>query len=146
MSVTIESLLAKKGQFVSFKTERSMKVRKGQTPIVKISEFVARVGVTYDNMKSVKEKRSDGTLPEDNQGLPWGTWVNFPYLIEHKNALYLRCSATQNKEQHGKVQFYRDGVEISRDEAKSACLASEFASKSDGDVFNIKVDSIIDAH
>ena len=146
MSVSIESLLAKKGQYVTFKTERTMKVRKGQSPITKISEFVARVGVTYDNMKAVKQKRSDGTLPEENQGLPWGKWVTFPYVIEHKDALYLRCSATQNKEQTGKVHYFRNGEEISRDEAQSACLASEFAPKSDGDVFNIKVDSIIDAH
>lgn len=145
MSVSIESLLAKKGQFVSFKTERTMKTKKGQAPITKVSEFVARVGVIYDNMKSVQEKRDDGTLPEKNQGLPWGTWLDFPYLIQHKDALYLRCSVTKNKEQHGKVHYFRNGEEISMDEAKTACLASEFYPKDDGDVFNIKVDSIIEA-
>lgn len=145
MSVSLDSLLSKKGQFVSFKTERTMKTKKGQEPITKISEFVARVGVAYDNMKSVQTKREDGTLPEENQGLPWGKWVNFPYVIEHKDALYLRCSATKNKDQSGKVHYFRNGVEISRDEAKSACLASEFTTKDDADIFNIKVDSIIEA-
>lgn len=144
MTVSIESLLSKKGQFVSFKTERAMKTKKGQAPITKVSQFVARVGVIYDNMKAVKGKRADGTLPEENQGLPWGTWLQFPYLITHKDALYLRCSDTKNSGQKGKVHYYRDGVEISIDDAKKSCLASEFYEKDD-DVFNIKVDSIVEA-
>lgn len=141
----INELLNKKGQFVSFKTERNLKVKKNQTPIVKVSEFIARIGVDYDNMQSVKTKRENGELPEENQGLAWGEWVKFPYLIAHKDQFYLRCSTTKNSHQKGKVKYYRNGVEISKEEAKAASLASEFYDKEDQDVFNIKVSSIIEA-
>lgn len=140
----ITELLSKKGQFVSFTTERQLKVKKNQTPITKISNFIARIGVDYDKMQSVKDKRESGDLPEENQGLSWGEWVKFPYLITHKNEFYLRCSTTKNSNQKGKVKYLRDGVEISKEEAKAASLASEFYDKGDQDVFNIKVSSIVE--
>ncbi len=141
----ITELLNKKGQFVSFTTERQLKVKKNQPPITKISSFIARIGVDYDHMQSVKLKRENGELPEENQGLSWGSWVKFPYLIAHKNEFYLRCSTTKNSNQKGKVKYIRNGVEISREEAKAASLASEFYDKDDQDVFNIKVSSIVEA-
>jgi hypothetical protein len=141
---TITELLNKKGQFVSFKTQKNLKVRKGQTPILKISEFVARIGVEYDNIKRVQEKRESGELPEENQGLPWGQWVKYPYLISHKDEFYIRCSKTNNGKQPPKVKYIRDGVEITRYDAMQAALASEFSDKADIDVFNIKVSSILE--
>ena len=142
--MNIDDILNKKGQFVSFITEKQMKVKKGQEPIIKHSEFVGRIGVEYDNMNSVKEKRDSGELPEENQGLPWGKWVNYPYTIEHNGNLYIRVSTTKNKSQKGKIKFYRNGIEISVEEAKQACLASEFPkNKSDLDIFNLNVDNII---
>lgn len=146
MTISIDSLLNKKGQYVTFKTERPMKVRKGQESITKVSEFVARIGVVYDNMKSVIQKREDGSLPEENQGLPWGKWVKFPYLIEHKDTMYIRCSATKNSMQSGKVVYYRNGEEINVDEVKKSCLASEFSKSEPSDIFNVKVDSILEVH
>lgn len=141
---TVTYLLTKKGQFVSFNTVRDMKVRKGVDPIRKESEFVARIGVAYDNIKNVQEKREDGRLPEENQGLPWGTWAHFPYVIEHKSEYYVRCSVAKGTV--GKAHFFQNGVEISREEAKAACLASEFKEKTgDEDIFNIKASSIISA-
>lgn len=145
MSINIDKILEKKGQFVHFKTQREMKTKKGVSPITKVSNFVARVGVSYDNMKNVKHKRESGELPQKNQGLPWGEWVDYPYLIEHKDSLYVRCSTTNNKEQKGTVKYFQNGSEVSYDEVKQSCLASEFKEKSD-DVFNIKVDSILEIY
>jgi hypothetical protein len=141
---TITELLNKKGQFVSLGTKRPLKVKKGQTPIEKVSQFVARIGVEYDNMQSVKDKRESGELPEENAGLPWGEWVKYPYLISHKNEFYIRCSTTKNGSQKAKTHYYREGLEISIDDAKSAALASEFREKDNLDVFTIKVSSIIE--
>jgi hypothetical protein len=144
-SQNVNYLLAKKGQIVSFHTVRDMKVRKGQDPIQKESWFLARVGVAYDNIQNVKDKREDGRLPEENAGLPWGQWLEFPYVIGHKGEEYVRCSTLKNSKVKGRVVYTRHGVEISRDEAVRACLASEFKERNDdSDVFNIKASSILE--
>lgn len=137
----LDTLTSRKGQIVTINTTRRMKVRKGQDPINKSSEFQCRVGVTYDNIQAVKDKRADGTLPKENQGLPWGEWVDFPYFIAHKGEYYVRCTVLRNAFRKA-PSFTRGGIEISKEEAQIACLASEFSGGDDNDVFNIKVSSI----
>lgn len=138
----LKLLMSRKGQIVTLVTERPMKVRKNQLPITKRSEFQCRVGVNYDNIKNVKEKREIGELPAENAGLPWGEWVEFPYVIGHKGELYVRCTALNN-------DFYREpvytqqGEAISRETAQTQCLASEFSNRSDNEVFNIKLSSLL---
>jgi hypothetical protein len=142
-SAHVDKLLTKRGQIVTLTTRRNMKVRKGQEPIIKESLFQCRVGVNYDNINAVKERREDGRLPEVNQGLPWGTWVEFPYVIEHKGEYYVRCTVVRNNHP-GYVKFYRGTEEITREQARVACLASEFNERSDDDiVFNIRAGSIV---
>jgi hypothetical protein len=141
--LTVEQLLGKTGQIVTIKTQRTMKVRKGRAPIDKESTFQARCGVAYDNIKAVKEKREDGRLPEENQGLPWGTWKKFPYIIEHKGEEYFRFSTIKTAFVP-KVRYLRDGQEINAETAREDCLASEFSPKDELDVFNIKISSILE--
>lgn len=142
---TVDQLLAKKGQIVSFHTMRQMKVRKNHAPIQKESWFLARVGVVYDHIQEVIEKREDGRLPEENQGLPWGTWAYFPYVIEHKGEYYVRCTTLKNQNNRGRVKYIQNGIEITREQAQEACLASEFKEQDLADIFNIRASSIIDA-
>jgi hypothetical protein len=131
-----------KGQFASLRTVRPIKVRKGKAEILKDSTFTCRVGVNYDNIAAVKEGREDGTLPSENAGLPWGEWLVFPYVIAHKGCHYFRCTTVHNEHAIPKVRFLRNGVEISKDEAKADALASEFYDKDDTEVFTVKVESI----
>lgn len=135
-------LLSRKGQICTFTTTRDLKVRKGQDPIKKTSTFQARVGVNYDNIQAVKEKRANGELPAENQGLPWGTWAAFPYVIEHKDEFYFRCTTIRNNF-IPKTEYTRNGQVISKEEAQAAALASEFREGEPSDVFNIKVSSIL---
>lgn len=138
-------LLTYKGQIVTIKTRRPMKVRKGRDPIEKESVFQCRIGVTYDNIANVKTKRSTGELPLVNHGLPWGQWVFFPYLLEYKDQYYFRCTMLRNSKSVHTTRYIRGGSDISRNEAMIDCLASEFpAVAPDADVFNIKVDSILE--
>jgi hypothetical protein len=141
-SMNINDIMTRKGTIVTVTSQKEVKVKKGNAPITKLSVFQARLGVTYDNMKSVQEKREDGRLPEQNQGLPWGTWKDFPYIIEHNGKEYVRFSKV-NSSVPAKTVFFRDGQEIPVDEVKRVALASEF-SKSDLDCFNILADNIID--
>ena len=138
----LNKLLERKGQIATFTTERPLKVRKNEPAITKTSTFQARVGVDYDNIQAVQDKRASGELPEENAGLPWGTWAVFPYIIEHKGESYFRCTRIRNNF-IPKTVYTRDGVVISKEEAKAAALASEFKEDSDNEVFNIKVSSIL---
>lgn len=140
----LTKLLNRKGQIATIKTIRPMKMRKGHDPVFKESEFQCRIGVNYDNIGVVKEGRANGDLPAENSGLPWGTWLHFPYVIEHNDQYYIRCTSVDNN-------FYREpiykqnGVVISDEDARIACLKSEFSKESNGSiVFNIKVDNIVD--
>lgn len=136
----------KKGQFATVSTVRECKVRKGKATIEKHSTFTIRVGVNYDNQAAVVEKRADGELPSENAGLPWGEWVDgyFPYLIEHKGTYYVRLTPVYGNEANKQTaKYFRDGVEITRDEAKADCLASEFpATPSENHAMTVKFDSI----
>lgn len=145
LPVGLVKLLALKGQFASLCTERPLKVKKGKIEIMKRSTFVCRVGVNYDNIATVKEDRANGDLPAENAGLPWGSWVPglFPYVIAHKGCHYFRCTSVKNDSSIPKVSYTRNGVEISKDEAKADALASEFYEK-DSEVFTVKVESILE--
>ncbi|CAB4222608.1 hypothetical protein UFOVP1655_150 [uncultured Caudovirales phage] len=137
----IENIIMKNGQIATITTKRAMKVKKGQPMVEKESTFQCRLGINYDNLSSVIVKRESGELPEENQGLRYGKWFKFPFLIEFKDELQLRCNSF--KSSVPKETIYRvNGVEIDADEAKSYCLASEFRNTI-GDVFNIKLSSIV---
>lgn len=140
----IRKLFDLKGQICTLRTMKDCKVRKGETPIVKDSVFQCRIGITYDNIAAVQEKRELGILPAENAGLPWGRWIIFNYLIEHKDEYYFRCTMLHNVHSVHERRFLRNGIEISVDEAKAACLASEFKDMSDNDVFCIKVNNIME--
>lgn len=141
MQELLEKILSRKGQIITITTQRDMKVRKNHEPIQKISTFQARVGVSYDNIASVKEKRESGELPKENKGLPWGEWEVYPYIIAHKGERYIRCTAIDSFA--GSVKYYRNGVELDESIVREECLSSEFGDKS-GDVFNVKLSSILD--
>lgn len=143
VSTMLDTLLARKGQIATITTERAVKVRKNELPITKTSTFQCRVGVDYENIKTIKEGRANGTMPMESAGLPWGTWAEFPYVIEHKGTYYFRCTRIRNN-YIPKTMYTRNGNPISKEVAQQAALASEFKSGDDNEVFNIKVDSILD--
>jgi hypothetical protein len=139
----LDTLLSRKEQIVTVKTERLMKTRKGEDAIVKRSEFQCLVGVVYDTIPEVVAKRESGELPAENQGLPWGEWAEFPYVIHHKGEYYVRCTRAHTDFPRT-AEFIRNGETITREDAKSACLSSEFREGDDSVIFNIKVSSIRD--
>ena len=142
MQAMLDLLLSRKGQIVTMLTERDCKVRKNKDPIRKRSEFQCRVGVNYDNIQSVKEGRADGTKPAENAGLPWGEWALFPYVIHHKGEYYFRCTTLNNAFRKAPV-YTQNGQVITKEQAQIDCLASEFSDAEQGEVFNIKVSSLL---
>lgn len=106
----------RKGQFVKLNWRRS--VRTAATfkhhSIQKETTVVCRTGIEYDNMKSTQEKRATGELPPVNQGLQWGTWKEYPFVIEHNGQDYARIYAAVNSKPERR--YYKDGEEINRKE------------------------------
>ena len=140
----LELLMSRKGQIVTVKTQRPVKMKKGQPAVMKASEFQCRVGVNYDNIQVVKEGRANGELPAENQGLPWGEWIEFPYTIGHKGETYVRCTLLNNGFRRAPVFTLADGTVVDKDVVKAGALASEFREGDDSVVFNIKVSSLVE--
>jgi hypothetical protein len=142
----IDRLLSLKGQIVTMETRKSLKTRKGLASLVeKQSVFQARVGVSYDNISRVIEGRENGTLPGQNAGLPWGVWVIYPYVIEHKGKLYFRFSGVKNSFVP-KASFFVDGKEAKKEEVCPLVLASEVQEKESPEVFNFALENLLAIH
>ena len=112
-------------------------VRKSVTAVV-------RSGITYDNVGDVIAGREDGTLPEENAGLPWGEWVTFPLHIAHKGADYVRLYPAKG----GKVTatYTVDGREASRDEVLSMMTPGARAKAENGETplcFTVKAENVV---
>ena len=142
----LEKFLSKRGQIAVIEFARPLKTRKefAHLCIEKNVTMAVRCGITYDNINNVIEKREAGDLPAVNQGLKWGKWVEGleNYVIEHKGNEYLRFATLPN----GKNEriFTLNGKQVTAEEIKPFCLASEFAEKDDMDVFNVKAENVKD--
>ena len=140
----LDLLMSRKGQIVTVKTQRPVKMKKDQPAVTKTSEFQCRVGVNYDNIKAVKEGRASGELPAENAGLPWGEWIEFPYTIGHKGETYVRCTMLDNSFRRAPVFMLADGSVVDKEFVKARALASEFKEGDDSAVFNIKLSSLLE--
>ena len=132
-----------KGSFRSMTWEKELPVKKAfaGNVIMKRSSGVVRLGIDYDNIKAVQEKRAIGSLPEVNAGLPWGTWKAFPYLIEHKGNFYLRCAESKNNKIE--TQYFLNGRKVEKKDIENMCLKSAFTNHANMDVFNVNIENII---
>lgn len=129
--------MGRKGQFVGLLWVRPMAVRKGiESVITKEVRTVARVGIEYDNQAAVIEGRASGDLPPENAGLPWGKWLHYPYLIEHKGNLYFRLYPVNGAK--AKTVYRLNGQIARREEIEGLCLAKEFYEK-DGACFTLNL-------
>lgn len=128
VSKYIEIVSEKKGANLKAEFKKDLKVRKnaGEVSVQKVTKCVVRGGIQYDNMKAVQEGREDGTKPEENAGLPWGEWKEYPYHIAHKAQDFLRIYPASGIEFKPKVTYFMDGEEVDMEVVMPLCLASEF--------------------
>lgn len=146
LPILIQNLFSLRGQFASIKSRKTAKVRKDVIDVIeKESVFTARVGCSYEKLANVKLLRESGIPPAPR---PWGKYVEgfYPYLIEYNNSFYFHfTSINGNPNCIPKVKWFRNGDEISADEAKTYCLASEFPkNKEEKECFDMNVDHIIE--
>lgn len=105
----------KKGQFIKLEWTRavSLAAQFKNLIVTKNTQTVVRTGIIYDNLQSVIEKRENGELPEKNEGLSWGNWKNYPFVITHKEIDYARLYSAPN--QKPTVTWYLNGAKVSKD-------------------------------
>ena len=112
--INLDSLFGSKGQFISatFKSEKKPAATFKGVRLEKRIEGTFRAGINFANLSSVKEGIANGERGEV-QPLPWGTWLQFPYLISHKEETYVRLYPTENCKL--KATYLVDDIEVTRE-------------------------------
>lgn len=137
---------AKGGQFHNIEWERPVKTYKGiADTVTKRTSSVLRMGVTYDHKQAVIDKRNDGELPAENQGLAEAyKWILAPYILENTKTGSIQLRVTTAENSKFDTQYYLNGKPVSKDELKGIAQASELNSTGNmPDVLNLKVENII---
>ena len=144
------------GQFltVTFESQkRPAAAHKGRR-LVKRTTGVFRAGVQFANLGAVKEGIATGQRGQV-EPLPWGEWVLYPYIIQHKGEYYIRLYPPFARNGGGelvphwapgqiRVEYSVDGVAASKDEFYRYLTASEAAKG--GEVpqcFTVKASNVV---
>ena len=151
-----------KGANVILEWVRPMKVKKSCTArLTKSVRMVGRLGIDYDKQKAVQAKRENGDLPAENQGLPWGFWIDHPWHLGHNKGMkkdnplystvdaetthYVRLYKGTSDRVKPEVHFFKDGQEIELSAIENDILSSEKTEKS-GDCFSCKTENVTRIH
>ncbi len=115
--------------------------------ILKHVRMVGRIGIEYDNLGVVKQKRENGQLPIQNAGPKGMTYEIYPYLLrsDKSRKLHLRlfkstCSAIKPH-----TKWFLNGTEVNKEDISEKLLASE-KGDSEGDCFSVGVENICRLH
>jgi hypothetical protein len=119
-----DKILNAKGNFVKAAWKSNPKPAAAHKDVLleKKTVAVVQAGVNYSNLSAVKDAIAAGERGEV-QELPWGQWYAdkltgkswFPYVIEHKDELYLRLYPSQGLNHKTRSVFYANGVEVTKD-------------------------------
>jgi hypothetical protein len=152
-----DKILNAKGNFVkaAWKSNPKPKAEHKNVLLEKRSVAVVQAGVNYANLSAVKDAIAAGERGEV-QELPWGQWYEdkltkkswFPYVIEHKDELYLRLYPSQGNNHKTQTVFYADGKEVTKDEFATYLTNSDakklLEPEKDLLCFTIKLDNLLD--
>ena len=135
---------------ISYKTELPIKAaaKKEGIRIVKFVESTVRIGVNYDNIKSVIERKRNNPVSEHKESNY--TWIikNRICANEKTGSKYMRI-ATVPKNSNTRVNYFIETPnecifsEILTDSEKELVQNSYWAPKPSSEVRNIKIENII---
>ncbi len=137
-----------KGANIVVEWVRPVKTKKAfDGNITKSCRMVGRIGIEYDNTKSVQEKRENGDLPSENQGLNGMEWIQYPFLLRaiKSGKEQLRLFKGTSDKVSPEVHFFLNGREVNKEEIENVMLASEKTSRQ-GDCFSCKIENITRIH
>jgi len=144
MKNLIKALKAlQKGSFLSVTISKTVKPLKTHSGAIvrKQTKVVVCSGIEYDNQKTVKADRDNGSKPEENAGLPWGNWKQYPYEIEHKGASYVRLYIKGAPQ----VVWTENGKVIDKERAIELCGSKAKSSEGKPDCITAKLENVIEA-
>jgi hypothetical protein len=108
-----DRILNSKGSFVKAYWRSNPKPAAAFKNVVleKITGAVVRAGIDFSNLSSVQLAIENGERGEV-QSLPWGTWKQFPHVIEHKGTDYIRLYPSTGHVPS--TSYYVDGDPVDR--------------------------------
>jgi hypothetical protein len=151
----VDKFMTSTGQFcrVTFTSEKRPAAKHKGRKLVKRTNGLFRSGIQFKNLGAVKEGIAAGERGEV-QPLPWGQWVEYPYIIEHKGTFYIRLYPPHKRNDDGRlvpcwnesqlsIEYYVDDKAVNKEEFNSFLTPSD-AKKGDDrpDCFTVKSESI----
>lgn len=133
-----ENILNTKGGFVRvcWKSNPKPAAAFKNVTLEKRTSAVVRAGINFANLASVKDAIAAGERGAV-QELPWGKWFIdangkdwFPYLIEHKDEMYIRLYPSNSEASNHKTttMYLIEGKEVTKQEF-AGCLTPSEAKK-----------------
>jgi hypothetical protein len=112
----INKILNTKGSFVKAYWKSNPKPAAAHKSVIleKVTSAVVRAGLNFSNLSSVKNAIESGERGEV-QSLPWGNWKQFPYIIEHKDAEYIRLYPSTGNNHFPSSTYYADGQVVDKE-------------------------------
>jgi len=116
----------RKGRNVKVTWQRVAKTLKGASSLLIVKRTAAwvRSGIDYANLKVVKDGIATGERGEV-QPLPWGEWIQFPFIIGHKGMEYVRLYPASFENLVPKVEWSINGRPSSYESVEQYLLSSE---------------------
>lgn len=133
---------------IKFKSEIKPLAAHKNDLIEKVSTGVFRIGLNYNNIKSVKESETEN-FETKNRILPYGQYLIKNKIIEYKDELYLRLYTTNNKNHKCDIKYYYNGRETSlKWLVDNKIVSSTLLNKEHNPLilFNIKLKNLIDIY
>jgi hypothetical protein len=127
----LERILKAKGNFVKavWKSNPTPAAAHKKAGIIleKHTSAVCRSGINYANLSAVQNAIESGERPAEIGPLPFGTWKNYPYVIEHTNkegeyCEYLRLYPSGTPP---KSIYYVNGEEVTKEDFAQYLTASD---------------------
>lgn len=140
----VTELENRKGQHVKVTWSRLAKTLKDcPHTIAKRTTAFVRSGIDYANLATVQSGIEAGTRGEV-QSLPWGEWIQFPFIIGHKGIEYVRLYPASFDNLKPSVEWTRDGEPVQFDHIEKWLLSSEKRrDEKPADCFTIKANDVV---
>jgi hypothetical protein len=145
-----QKIMSSKGRFVKirYKSNPKPKAEFKNLNLEKITTTIMQSGVEFKNLKVVKEAIASGVRGEVGE-LPWGQYLSdfYPYIITHKDVLYLRVVPSQTGNHKGQTDYFCNSNKITKEEFSTYLTnsdAKKLMENTEGSiVFNIKLENLL---
>ena len=135
-AITVTERLYGAGQFqvVTWASEKKPSAANKGTTLVSRTRCLVRSGVDFANMQR-NEGRETGPLP-------WGEWANFPFIVRHNGADYVRLYPVRGLG----TRYFANGDPVDRETFASyltPSAAATFLAGDRSDTITVKAANII---